>query len=37
MCLPTMQECSEEGCERVAMRGTSVCFGHAGMDAIRIG
>lgn len=36
MCLPTLQECSEDDCDRYAMRGTTLCFGHADMDAIRI-
>lgn len=34
MCLPTMQECSEDGCERVAMNGETVCFGHASVDQV---
>jgi len=34
MCLPTMQSCSEDGCERVAMNGAAVCFGHASVEEI---
>jgi hypothetical protein len=32
MCLPTVQECVEDGCERVAMSGERVCFGHATVE-----
>lgn len=34
MCLPTMQECSEDGCERVRMTGSTHCFGHADVSEI---
>ena len=34
MCLPTLQTCAEDGCERVAMTGSRVCFGHAELDEI---
>jgi hypothetical protein len=34
MCLPARQTCSEAECERYAMSGTTVCFGHATIDEI---
>lgn len=34
MCLPTLQSCSEDGCEHVAMTGSTVCFSHASIDEI---
>lgn len=34
MCLPSQQACSEEGCDRFAMSGTTVCFGHASVETI---
>jgi hypothetical protein len=34
MCLPTLQSCAEDDCERVAMTGSSVCFGHAEIAEI---
>ncbi|WP_267899417.1 hypothetical protein [Halorientalis pallida] len=34
MCFPTQQTCVEDGCERVAMTRSRVCFGHAEIDEI---
>jgi hypothetical protein len=34
MCFPTTQECTEDGCDRVAMTGARVCFGHASVEQV---
>ena len=34
MCLPTLQSCSEDDCDRVAMHGSTMCFGHASIEEI---
>ncbi len=34
MCLPSRRDCSEDGCDRFAMHGTTVCFGHASIEEI---